>query len=107
MNGTQLPVSCLSLSPCVPNSRVRNDRDKIFARPFQIRNPRGKIPIRFYHNSLLFLKCFYILFFLACKNNYMMVKKTELRGNQVELLSHEHSMIQAITIDSQSRAVVT
>jgi len=31
MNGTQLPVNCLSLSPCVATSWVRNDGDKIFA----------------------------------------------------------------------------
>lgn len=80
---------------------------KFLLDPFKSGTQGERFPLDFTITACFFLSVFIFCFFLTCKNNFMMVKKTELRGNQVELLSHEHSMIQAITIDSQSRAVVT
>jgi len=59
-----------------------------------------RFPLDFTVTACLFLSVFIFwgFFFLTCKNNYMMIKETELKGNQGELLSHEHSTIQAVTI---------
>ena len=66
--------------------------------PFKSGTQGKRFPLDFTVTVCFFLSVFIVFFFLTCTNNYMMIEETELRGNQVVLLSHEHSMIQAVMI---------
>lgn len=88
-------IAC-PLSPCVANSWVRLTGIKFLLNPSN-QEPREKIPIRFYHNSLLFLSVIIFCFFFNMQKQ-LHNRLSHLEINQVGLLSHEHLMIQAITI---------